>query len=404
MDTQQNLRPFVYWAQDLEHIYLKVDVKEAKDIDIRILEDGRLVDFSAFAYSPNTANNCIKYTFRLPLFDSVNESPELTRVGGIRVEFTLAKIKPTFWGNGILASDEQKQTYRWLKFDFEKWRDDPNDEQSADESGDGSAELTRNAHIERLMRELNLEKDQLMFSEGQLRQHVNMLFSCYLFLFNLAMFFFTFFILCSILFDFVSTEKADFLLDFWPANFKWLLIATLFQSLDLFHSLVGLTNAGSVASLLQISGRLAMLFIVNGCPPLWHWSPVFSLVLTYLLSEQFRYPFYALKTLGISLRFVTWLRYNVWLLLYPLGLFLEAFVLLISVPFYYSSGVYSLQLPNALNFSYNFGVVLALFSFICFPFIGFTLIKHMFKQRRTKMDELYREEAAMKRSRQKKHQ
>uniref|UniRef100_A0A183C6U4 Very-long-chain (3R)-3-hydroxyacyl-CoA dehydratase n=1 Tax=Globodera pallida TaxID=36090 RepID=A0A183C6U4_GLOPA len=331
------------------------------------------------------------------------ESPEVTRVDALHVEFRLSKTEPAFWGNGILSRDAQKQAHHWLKFDFEKWTDDP-DDQSADEeadNGDKSAELKKNQYMERLMKELNLEQDKLVLSEQEIMQRVNMFFSSYLFLYNIGMFIFTFYILCSILANYVSTPKAEFLLGFWSANFRSLLIVTVLQSLDALHAFTRLTSAGYKASLIQVSGRLAMLMIINGCPPCWQWPPVFTLILAYLFSEQFRYPYYALKTLGISLPVVTWLRYNMWLLLYPLGFFLEGLTMLGSAPFYYESGVYSLHLPNAFNFSYNFGILLPFFTFTFFPFIGFTLIKHMLKQRKSKMEEMRREEA-LKRSREKK--
>jgi len=76
---------------------------------------------------------------------------------------------------------------------------------------------------------------------------------------------------------------------------------------------------------------------------------------------------------------LTWLRYNAWLLLYPIGLFLEGIplfstipilgvILVRSIPNYYYSGIYSLQLPNALNFSFNFGIFLGIFTVTCFPY------------------------------------
>uniref|UniRef100_A0A914I6Z9 Very-long-chain (3R)-3-hydroxyacyl-CoA dehydratase n=1 Tax=Globodera rostochiensis TaxID=31243 RepID=A0A914I6Z9_GLORO len=402
LDKQQTLRPFVYWAQDSGHIYLKVDVKGGKDVDVLVLDGGRSVQFSSFGLPSNSQKEC-KYAFRLPLYDAVQESPEVTRVDALRVEFRLSKAAPAFWGNGILSRDAQKQAHHWLKFDFEKWTDDPDDQSAGEEAnnGDKSAELKKNQYMERLMRELDLEQDKLVLSEQEIMQRVNMLFSSYLFLYNIGMFIFTFYILCSILANYVSTPRAEFLLGFWSANFRSLLIVTVLQSLDALHAFTRLTSAGYKASLIQVSGRLAMLMIINGCPPCWQWSPVFTLILAYLISEQFRYPYYALKTLGISLHVVTWLRYNMWLLLYPLGFFLEGLIMLGSVPFYYESGVYSLRLPNAFNFSYNFGLLLAFFTFTFFPFIGFTLIKHMLKQRKSKMEEMRREEA-VKRSREKK--
>lgn len=36
-----------------------------------------------------------------------------------------------------------------------------------------------------------------------------------------------------------------------------------------------------------------------------------------------RYPYYALNSMSIEVKPVTWLRYNMWIPLYPVGLALE---------------------------------------------------------------------------------
>jgi hypothetical protein len=42
-----------------------------------------------------------------------------------RVEVHLRKTNPGFWKSGLLDAKAQKQAHNWLKFDFDKWRDDP---------------------------------------------------------------------------------------------------------------------------------------------------------------------------------------------------------------------------------------------------------------------------------------
>lgn len=92
---------------------------------------------------------------------------------------------------------------------------------------------------------------------------------------------------------------------------------------------------------------------------------------------------------------LSWLRYSAWMPLYPLGFFLEGFhspcqsglaavTLTRSVPFFYSSGVYSVDMPNPANFSFNAGVGLVALLGV-FPFIAFLLLSHMAAQRRKKI-------------------
>jgi len=66
-----------------------------------------------------------------------------------------------------------------------------------------------------------------------------------------------------------------------------------------------------------------VLWIIDGNPSVHAWWPTFLLVVNYLLVEHFRYPYYALHSLRLNIRAVTWLRYNVWIVLYPLGFVLE---------------------------------------------------------------------------------
>lgn len=78
------------------------------------------------------------------------------------------------------------------------------------------------------------------------------------------------------------------------------------------------------------------------------------------------------------------LRYNAWILFYPIGFLLECkffnslkkikilvFIFIRSILFYYNTEIYSLKMPNSLNMSFNFGITLAVFTFILFPYSKF---------------------------------
>ena len=148
-----------------------------------------------------------------------------------------------------------------------------------------------------------------------------------------------------------------------------------------------------------MTGRLTIIALVDGCPDLQTSVSTFCLMVVYLLIEQFRYPYYAVNSLGIEIYILTWLRYSIWIVLYPSGLLLEAINMLKAIPYYYQSGKWSISLPNALNFSFNFGVFLTLFVTTVFPkseffflmvsilvilSVCYTLITHMMKQRAKK--------------------
>lgn len=116
-----------------------------------------------------------------------------------------------------------------------------------------------------------------------------------------------------------------------------------------------------------MTGRLTIIALIDGCPDLQNIVSTYCLMVVYLLIEQFRYPYYSVNSLGLEIYILTWLRYSIWIVLYPSGLLLEAISMLKAIPYYYYSGKWSISLPNMLNFSFNFGVFLTLFVTTVFP-------------------------------------
>lgn len=64
-----------------------------------------------------------------------------------------------------------------------------------------------------------------------------------------------------------------------------------------------------------------------------HAHPLFAtMLLAWSVTESIRYPFYALALFDIEVYALNWLRYNTFLVLYPLGASSEAFLALSTVP------------------------------------------------------------------------
>lgn len=64
-----------------------------------------------------------------------------------------------------------------------------------------------------------------------------------------------------------------------------------------------------------------------------HKNPLFAtMLLAWSLTEVVRYPFYFLALLGIDLYAINWLRYTLFLVLYPLGAGSEAFLSFSTLP------------------------------------------------------------------------
>ncbi|KAL1411248.1 hypothetical protein Q8F55_002199 [Vanrija albida] len=103
--------------------------------------------------------------------------------------------------------------------------------------------------------------------------------------------------------------------------------------LEIVHAALGLVRSpvGTVAS--QVFSRLWAVWGVVELVPSTHAHPLFTtMLLAWSVTETIRYPFYALALFNIEVYALDWLRYNTFLVLYPLGASSEAFLALSTVP------------------------------------------------------------------------
>ncbi|KAM3224463.1 hypothetical protein ACQJBY_057687 [Aegilops geniculata] len=100
----------------------------------------------------------------------------------------------------------------------------------------------------------------------------------------------------------------------------------------------GLVKSPVSATILQLIGRM---FVAWGV--LWSFP------------EVIRYPYYGMKeTFGFAHFWLLWLRYNMFLILYPIGMLSEVGLIYVTLPYMKASNKYCLQMPNKWNFSFNY--------------------------------------------------
>jgi len=80
-----------------------------------------------------------------------------------------------------------------------------------------------------------------------------------------------------------------------------------------------------------------------------------------------RYPYYAIRLLNRQNHLITWFRYTLWIVLYPLGAFIEGLIVYKSLKYYQSKRYLSIDLPNRLNFSFDFALFLQVY-LVILPF------------------------------------
>ncbi|KAH9574991.1 hypothetical protein CY35_01G089200 [Sphagnum magellanicum] len=126
--------------------------------------------------------------------------------------------------------------------------------------------------------------------------------------------------------------------------------------LEIFNSIVGIVRSPVMATLPQIGSRIYLTWgILFSFPQVQeHWL-VTSLVLSWSITEVIRYSFFALKeTFGYTPRFLLWLRYTTFFVLYPTGICSEAGLVFVTLPFMQLSDLYCLRMPNKLNFGFDY--------------------------------------------------
>lgn len=155
----------------------------------------------------------------------------------------------------------------------------------------------------------------------------------------------------------------------------------ILAAVEVLNAAFGVVRTGVVPTLIQVVGRNFILFIVFGSLEQMHNKPVVFFVF-YLWSaiEIFRYPFYMLGCLDMEWKTLTWLRYTIWIPLYPLGVLAEAVAVIQSIPIFDKTKLFSIPLPKVIGTSINFSYVLHVY--LVLMFLGlFINFRHLYKQR-----------------------
>lgn len=153
--------------------------------------------------------------------------------------------------------------------------------------------------------------------------------------------------------------------------------------MEILHSILGFVRSPISTTLPQITGRL---YITWGI--LWSFREaqshvlLTSLIISWSITEVIRYFFFAMKeTFGFAPYWLLWLRYSTFLVFYPTGMFSEAGLILVAMPFMKTSRKYYLMMPNKWNFSIDYRYELALVTALIIP--GFPyLFRYMVDKRK----------------------
>ncbi|XP_003701348.1 3-hydroxyacyl-CoA dehydratase 2 isoform X1 [Megachile rotundata] len=354
------LTPFVYWAQTENQITLKVDLTDVKDVNVDI-EEKRL-QVTAYGQGARGLNN---YGFNLDLHSSIDSEESNYKVINRQIDFTLKKKSPAWWPR--LTSQPQKPS--WLKIDFDKWTSEDledNEDEKRDICNDYPGMYDK------------LHKEEFGYRKENFKK-------VYLIIYNLCQFVGFIYIL-TVMGIMYSRDGPASMKETYAAVGNAMKFIQLLQFLEVLHSLFRYTKSNTLMSFIQVGGRAFILFCMIEAEPRMQTKPVvFYLFHVWSMVEIFRYPYYITQLLKIEIPFLTWLRYTIWMPLYPLGFLCEGIIILRNIPYFEETQRFTISLPNSWNFAFHFPSFLRIYLLIfCLPLI-YMLMSRMNQARYKKL-------------------
>ncbi|XP_078690083.1 very-long-chain (3R)-3-hydroxyacyl-CoA dehydratase 3-like isoform X2 [Branchiostoma floridae x Branchiostoma belcheri] len=361
--------PFVYWAQRKDKLSLKVDLRDVSDPNVQLDEYG--LTFRAYGFGAKGQN---EYGFQMDFFKQVDPEKSMYRTTPQGVEFMLMKQDKQWWSRLV----EQEKRPGFLKVDFDKWRDEGDSESEAEEEKARRLEEYRQESLKKFEEEMKEEMES--------RAAIKYLKTWWLFAYNFFQFMGYSFIFVSCVIRYMMHHRDSFQ-HTWEFTGQMMMTCQLMSFLEYIHAEVGLVNSKPLFPLIQTLGRNFILFLVIYPEELMYPLPVVTyLFTTWSCIEVVRYPFYLLTLIGKEnlpaklFKVTQWLRYSIWIPLYPLGFLLEAYCIFTAVPYYERSNKFSYQWGN-IRMHYPLLMKLYLMMLAAG---GTMLLKYMVRQRRRK--------------------
>ncbi|XP_028287524.1 very-long-chain (3R)-3-hydroxyacyl-CoA dehydratase [Parambassis ranga] len=344
------LTPLVYWAQRHEEIYLRVELTDAQNIDIHVHEN--ILQFRALGHGAKGQN---EYNFNLELLLPVK--PEVSHKSTQRqVNIIVRKNQRGWWER--LTVQERKPLF--LAPDFDRWLEESDAEMEFQQREEKRSRIRASRHRE----------------EGFISLKTG-----FLVVYNLVQFLGFSWIFVNMTVRLIIFGQ-DSLYDTFHTISDVMFFCQILAAVEVLNAAFGLVRTGVIPTVIQVVGRNFILFIIFGSLEEMHHQPVVFFVF-YLWStiEIFRYPFYMLGCLNTEWKTLTWLRYTVWIPLYPLGVLAEAFAVIQSIPIFDKTKLFSIPVPKAIGTSVSFSYLL--YVYLVLMFLGlFINFRHLYKQRK----------------------
>ncbi|KAJ8419191.1 hypothetical protein AAFF_G00006900 [Aldrovandia affinis] len=152
--------------------------------------------------------------------------------------------------------------------------------------------------------------------------------------------------------------------------------------IEVIHCAVGMVRTSVIVTGVQVCSRIFMVwFITNSIKQIQNEESVVLFLVVWTVTEITRYSFYTFNLLNHLPYFIKWARYNMFIVMYPLGVAGELLTIYAALPYVRKSGMFSMRLPNKYNVSFDYYIflIIVMLSYIpLFPQLYF----HMLRQRK----------------------
>ena len=131
------------------------------------------------------------------------------------------------------------------------------------------------------------------------------------------------------------------------------------QLVEVLHAALRFVPSSPVTTFIQILSRLVLVWgVLVPIPDARYSVGVPMLLIAWSIAECTRYFYYGFHLYESAPFFSTWLRYTLFLVLYPMGVSGELLTLYASLPIISKAKMWSIELPNIFNISFYYDYIL----------------------------------------------
>ncbi|XP_070534942.1 very-long-chain (3R)-3-hydroxyacyl-CoA dehydratase 2-like [Ptychodera flava] len=178
---------------------------------------------------------------------------------------------------------------------------------------------------------------------------------------------------------FIETKSHDGMYEAFEIPLKVFQTAAVFE---IIHAAIGIVPSSVMLTAFQVFSRVFLLWgIVHSVPQVQDKIGVTIFMLAWTPTEIIRYAFYTFGLMNRLPYLITWCRYTLFIVLYPMGVTGELLSFYASISYLKESEMFSITLPNDYNVSFNYFYFVVVVMVLYIPIFP-RLYSHMIRQRK----------------------